>query len=599
MARHGPIAETKEETIMTRAAFYARYSSEGQREASIEDQYRNCERRAMQEGWTVIKRYKDQAISGAYDQRGRPGYRQMMADAEARRFDVLLVDDLSRLSRDLVETETVRRNFEFWGIRLVGVSDGMDTTMKSNGLLSAIRGAMNQEYLVDLAAKTHRGLAGQAIKGLNTGGRCFGYRHVPVCHATEKDEYGRPRIVAVKREIDPEQAKWVRQIFQWYADGSSPRWIAAELNRLGVPAPGAAYRRKVRPSYYGTWSASVLHGDPKAFTGLLNNVIYVGKLVWNRREWVRNPETKRKLPRLRPQDEWIEKECPDLGIVSDDVWKRVQARRRQHDGPKRGPGPKFLFSGLLKCGAPTADGQGECGASFVMSDGFRYGCASRLNRGTCSNDLRVSREKVEALLLAGVKQDLFMPEAYALFTREVSRRLAERQRAQEPEQASARRRLGKVEQEIGNVLTAIKQGILSPTVKGELQRLEAEKLRLQDQIAVGTKQTGQLVKLLPDAPARYRALVEKLGRLPERYVDGAREEIKRLVGDTIKVTPTAQGYLVAELRGNYAGLLKLVVGGEVKQFGCGGAILSLFNYPDSYPLAVKPFLTCGFGRCAG
>lgn len=189
----------------------------------------------------------------------------------------------------------------------------------------------------------------QALKGNNCGGRLYGYRHVPSYHPTDKDAYDRPKILAVRREIDEAQAQWVRQIFAWYAEGESPRWIACELNRLKVPAPGAAYRRKQRPSYYGTWSASVLHGDLRHATGLLNNPVYIGHVIWNRRQWVVDPETNRRAPKVRPESEWIVTEQPTLRIVAQPVWEAAQARRRgqQQQQVRLGRGPKFLLSGFL------------------------------------------------------------------------------------------------------------------------------------------------------------------------------------------------------------------------------------------------------------
>src|SRR5712691_645728 len=169
------------------AAIYARYSSEGQREASIEDQGRNCEGFAQRQGWRIVKRYKDQAISGTKDENGRPGFRALMEDAEARRFDVVLVDDLSRLSRDQIETERARRRFVYWGVRLIGVSDGIDTDLKGHKVMAGMKGIMNDVFLDDLADKTHRGLTGQALKGNNCGGRTYGYRHVAQEHPTDKD----------------------------------------------------------------------------------------------------------------------------------------------------------------------------------------------------------------------------------------------------------------------------------------------------------------------------------------------------------------------------------------------------------------------------
>ena len=108
-----------------RVAAYARYSREHQKVSSIEDQFRNCTQYAAREGWTITARYEDKAISGTTAE--RPGYQQMLTDAKAKQFDILLVDDFSRLSRDNRESEYARRRLVHWGVRLIGVSDGIDT----------------------------------------------------------------------------------------------------------------------------------------------------------------------------------------------------------------------------------------------------------------------------------------------------------------------------------------------------------------------------------------------------------------------------------------------------------------------------------------
>jgi DNA invertase Pin-like site-specific DNA recombinase len=99
------------------AAIYARYSSENQRAASIEDQARNCRRRAEAEGWGVVREFADAAMSGSDS--NRPQYQAMIAAAMRREFDVLLLDDLSRLTRDSVEQEQTIRRLEFQGLRIV------------------------------------------------------------------------------------------------------------------------------------------------------------------------------------------------------------------------------------------------------------------------------------------------------------------------------------------------------------------------------------------------------------------------------------------------------------------------------------------------
>lgn len=323
-----------------RVALYGRYSSEGQREASIEDQYRNCEARVEKEGWQIVARYADKGISGTQDAQGRKGYAALLTAARAKAFDVCLVDDLSRLSRDTVECEKARRLFVFLGLRLIGVSDGIDTSSKGHKALSGFKGLMNDIFLDDLKDKTHRGMAGQALKGYSCGSRVYGYKRVPIEDATKKDDWGRPVIVAVKREIDEEKARWVRQMFQWYADGKSLRWIARELNRLRVPTPGAQDRRTRPSTITGLWFMRRLAGGSATFTGILENPLYIGKMVWNRREWLKDPETKRKRARLRPDTEWIVKEHAVEPIVGLPLWQAVQARlqsaRRSTEVPTRG-----------------------------------------------------------------------------------------------------------------------------------------------------------------------------------------------------------------------------------------------------------------------
>jgi|SRR5467141_3771368 len=97
-------------------------------------------------------------------------------------------------------------------------------------------------------------MAGQALKGYSTGSRVYGYRRVPIEDPTKKDEWGRPVIVAVTRAIDEDKARWVRQMFQWYADGKSLCWICGELNRRHVPTPGAQDRGSTRRRSRGSGS---------------------------------------------------------------------------------------------------------------------------------------------------------------------------------------------------------------------------------------------------------------------------------------------------------------------------------------------------------
>src|SRR5262249_4637762 len=134
---------------------YARYSSEGQRETSIDDQFYVCERYAERERWRIVERYEDKAISGTKDEKHRDGFAAMLRGAKAKQFDILLVHDLSRLSRDSVKTEQTRRQLVFWGVRLIGVTDGIDTAHEGHEMMSGVKSIFNQQYLLDLAKHTH------------------------------------------------------------------------------------------------------------------------------------------------------------------------------------------------------------------------------------------------------------------------------------------------------------------------------------------------------------------------------------------------------------------------------------------------------------
>src|SRR5262249_34072944 len=188
----------------------------------------------------------------------------------------------------------------------------------------------------------------------------------------------------------------------------------------------------------------------------------------------------------------------------------------------------------------------------------RYGCPGHRVKG-CTNGLHVARTLVEEKILAGIQRELFTPDAVALFVQETTRLLTERQRAQRPDRKATQAQLAKIDREIANIMTAIKQGILTPTVKAELEKAEAERSRLMAAPQPHARAIDKLAAFLPNAKDRYQTIVKNLTTLAPKHLDSAREQLKALVGE-ITLWPRAEGYLEAELRGNYAGLLKLAVG---------------------------------------
>jgi DNA invertase Pin-like site-specific DNA recombinase len=248
-------------------ASYARYSTDMQRPVSIEDQERKANKLALDViGAGITLHYRDHAESGWNLKRS--DYMRLLTDARAKLFQVLALDDLSRLGRDQDERGLTIRRLEFIGIRII-TANGYDSAMpvQLRTMMRSTSGMIDSIYSIDLAEKTHRGLTGQALKGFNAGGRSYGYRHLPILDETRLDEYGRPRVIAARREVDESQASVVREIFALFLRGQSARAIAHELNRRRVPGPRG-----------GIWRLSAIYGDRRTGVGILNNPLYNGDL---------------------------------------------------------------------------------------------------------------------------------------------------------------------------------------------------------------------------------------------------------------------------------------------------------------------------------
>src|SRR5262249_60787419 len=203
-----------------RAVIYARYSSENQREASIEDQVRDCKALIERQGWMLSATYTDHAVSGLI--RMRPGYQKLLEDARANQFQIVIAEALDRLSRDQEDVAALYKHLNFAGVTLITLAEG-----EISELHVGLKGTMNALFIKDLAQKVRRGLEGRVRQGRSAGGLCYGYDVV-----REHDERGEPRDGA--RQINAEEAAVVGRIFREFSAGRSPRAIAIGLNAEGI-----------------------------------------------------------------------------------------------------------------------------------------------------------------------------------------------------------------------------------------------------------------------------------------------------------------------------------------------------------------------------
>lgn len=507
---------------MSRAAIYARFSSDLQSESSIDDQLALCRAYAEREGLTVIDAFADRAMSGATTV-GRAGLEALIAGAKAGRYRIVVVEELDRLSRDMGDLSNIWKVLRHAGCEIVAVHEG-----KADQIRIGVRGLVGALYLTDLANKTRRGLAGKLRAGQRAGGLPYGYRPIA----------GRPG----EHEIYESEAAIVRRIFGAYAEGSLPREIAAGLNSDNVPPPRGV-----------AWCASSIGVNAKRGAGMLANEIYIGVIVWNRVSKVKHPETGKRVPRVNPQSEWQRVDAPHLAIIDRDLWERVQARlaaRRtgpitQHRRPKR------LLSGLLKCG--------KCG-SGMASAGNDHGrpiarCSRFRESGACDNSRKVYLDTIERAVVDGLREHLAHPKIIAEAVREYH---AERRRLSAEltrERAGIERRRDELARAIDRMIDDIAFGRLDSALFGpKAVALQAERETLDARLAASA--APEVVTLHPKALERYLAAIEALHGQLSIGLDAEAVETLRGLIDSIVIQPREAGEpVVFDIKGRLAELM--------------------------------------------
>ena len=560
-----------------RVGIYARFSSDLQRDASIEDQLRICKARAEREGWMVEETFTDYALSGATLL--RPGYQALLTALRSGKINVLIAESLDRFSRDLEHIAALYKQCNFHQVRMHTVGEG-DVSELHIGL----KGTMGAIYLKDLAEKTRRGLEGRIHAGRCTGTPPYGYVVV-----RKMQEHG--EVERGLRAIDPERAITVNRIFEAYAAGSSPRQIAVGLNAKGIPGPGG-----------GIWYDSSILGRPKRGDGLLRNELYIGRLVWRRRVNAKDPVSGALVRRDAKPETFITTDVPDLRIIDDALWGLVQTRLRLEAAPAqpdRGDGlaafwsrrrPQHFLTGKVECGV--------CGRPFKITGQDYLGCRSAQHR-VCPNTRTVRRVVLESYVLDILGRELMQPALVADFIsayNEEYRRLSGELKAQS---GARQRERAAVDRKITNLVDAIGDGRSSPAILARLNDLEGQRATLAD----------EQLAAIPSAPALHQGIAQSyadsVANLKRALVQGddpeALEAARKLIHKIVIHPPTTEGGPPGiEVIGELMALLKAAgVTGQVTKASDPGVdpVLDLFVSsvkagPGAAPLAFPSTLGC-------
>ena len=481
-------------------AIYSHFSSDLQRDASILDQNRSCATEIERQGWRAGPVFSDRALSGGITLRS--GYQDLLDGVRRRAFDVIMAEALDRLSRDPEDLAALYKRCEFAGIRIFTLAEGW-----INELHVGLKGTMSALFLKDLAEKTRRGLRGRVTAGASAGGLSYGYAVVPVPEGEDRGA----------RVVKPVEAAVVVRIHSDYANGISPKAIAAALNREGVPGPRGR-----------GWSQSTINGNRRRGTGLLNNELYVGFLVWNRLCYRKDPETDKRRSKHNPAEDWLVVSVPHLRIVGAELWDRVKARQATLDAAATPAAdgstfqsmqrPKGLLSKLLRCAA--------CGGGCSKISATHVGCSNARNKGdaVCVNRRTVKLTALEATVLEALRTRLMAPEVYAAFVRGFTAEWNSEQKVRAVAQEGQRDELRRVTRKIDNFVDAIGEGNGSAAVLAALKEAEARKVELEGELAVAG---APAPRLMPNLADLYRTKVAALQEVLETEdADATREQVQ-------------------------------------------------------------------------
>lgn len=321
-----------------KAAIYCRLSAEDRDKLSVDDDSASIQnqkdiliKHAISNGWEIVGIYSDDDYSGA--DRNRPQFNRLLADAKARKFDIILCKTQSRFTRELELVEKyIHGLFPMWGIRFVSIVDNADTANKGNKKSRQINGLVNEWYLEDMSENIRSVLTSRRENGFHIGSFApYGYR---------KDPTSKGHLI-----IDEEAAEIVREIFNLFADGYGKTAIAKILNDRGVPNP-TEYKRKKGFRYTPSIRAASPLWKYSSVQWVLTNEVYIGNLVQAR---AGSASYKTKQIVSRPKEQWIIVEGTHEPIIDMDLWRLVQRKINSHARVNQSTGKIHTFSKIAVC----------------------------------------------------------------------------------------------------------------------------------------------------------------------------------------------------------------------------------------------------------
>lgn len=431
--------------VVAKAVVYARFSSDNQRDESIDAQLRAIEEYANKNDIKIVNKFIDRAKSATSDK--RPAFQEMIKYCEADNtgISMVIVHKLDRFSRDKYDSAMYKQKLKVKGIRVVSVLENLDNSPESLILESVIEG-MAQYYSANLAREVAKGQKENALKALHNGG------DAPLGYDVAFDK---------TYLVNEEEAQAVKIIFDMYVNGYSYSNIIDKLNDLG-------YKTK-RGNKFGKNS---LHG-------ILSNEKYTGVYVFNKTQR-KGVNGKRNGHKQKSDDEIIKVEGGMPQIIDREVFLQAQEMMQKR---KKAPGSHkattlYLLTGLIRCGECGHAMQGNRRKDKYGNDYISYRCGCRKQKRDCKNK-EIKRDYLEEFVLTELEKHVLNDEAIPVLSKALNERLKTKSNDNHEMLTNLRNKLEKVNKEIENILNAIMSGIVNNVLKNKLDELEKVKLNLE------------------------------------------------------------------------------------------------------------------------
>lgn len=462
-----------------RAAAYARYSTDKQTENSIAYQMEAITKYCLDHQIDLCAAFSDEAASGT--NANREGFQALVAAAKRHEFDAVVIYDISRGSRDVVDWFSFRKAMRAAGVQVISTTQQLgDITDPSSFLTELITAGLGQHMVLDTRKKSMAGMMERAKKGLYNGG------HAPLGYDIRDGMY----------IINEQEAEIVRNIFRWYAAGDSYNQILGRLvgkrGKFGRP--------------FGK----------NSFNSILSNERYIGVYKWNER----NIRVMRKWAGGKKTENPVVLEGVIPPIIDKDTWERVQKRMKSRKRGTNKAKREYLLTGLIECA--------ECGAAYIghcsvnrRKDGSTrenryYECGNKYRTRTCTSR-NLNADELELFVVSQIRNALNTWDFRA-----IAEEYAAQLNSATPDCTAEKRELADVERQIANGVKAVLSGLSVPELSAEIDRLRQRKLDLESVIAAKQQNSshiytpeeihGALLCLLNQFEPRnaVRALVQKI-----------------------------------------------------------------------------------------